>query len=187
MANVVIEKDALEKVEFFGKSDMNSKGGRASEVPAWYLRQNKEELEQSIETAERQLRNEEIPQQNKPEHIAKLEKMKVKMDRINEETPNYSGASKDRVSKSTEDLGSKIAEAMFTRTEMMKGLADAHEEARRMSEPCIKLNEDQLILAKKAGCRIYDGKVNRTDAERVWKFCRRSLGESSNTEYLRKG
>lgn len=188
MAEVVVKKEGLDGVEFFGAVDRNKRGERASEVPSWYLNQHKEELGVEIDRLENALRREEIPQSSKPEAIARIEKMRKKMDSINESEPNLSGKQKDEVSKVANDLGKKISDSMFTKTEMMKGLADAHEEARRMADPCIRLNNDELILAKKAGCRITrDGMVSRSDAERTWKFSRRILGEMSNTEMLRRG
>ena len=188
MVEVQVKEGPLESVEFFGKDDLNKQGRPASEAPAWYFTQHKEKLEDDISMTKSRLDRGEVPEKQKPEMMAELAKMREKLDRINASAPRFKDAQKDAIAKVASAVGEKIASAMFTRTEMMKGLADAHEEARRMADPCIKLDHDEAVLAKKAGCRLSnDGKVSRTDAERLWKFSRRSLGESSNTEMLRRG
>ena len=45
---------------------------------------------------------------------------------------------------------------------------------------------DEAALAAELGIKIVDGKINRTDKERMWKIGRKALGESTNTEVLRK-
>jgi hypothetical protein len=84
-------------------------------------------------------------------------------------------------------MGMKISDAMFKRSEMERGVADAHEEARRMSEPVLKLEDKELIFVRACEGKIEaNGKVSRTTAERCWKIISRLLGENSNTEVLRK-
>lgn len=187
MAEVIVKKEGLEDVEFFGKVDRNKDGKIASEVPSWYLTQNKDELVRNIEYTEGALRREEIPQEEKPITIARLDQMKRKLGDINESHPKFEGNQQDAIAKVSDGLGKKIKDAMYSRSDMMRGVADAHEEARRMADPCIKLSGDEYVLAQKAGCRVSkDGMVSRTDAERTWKLARRALGENSNTETLRK-
>jgi len=115
-----------------------------------------------------------------------LKKMQDRKESILESRPNLTDAQKDIVSKTTKSLGAKIQNSMFTRSDMMKGTADAHEEARRMADPCIRLDEHEIILARKAGAKISNnGEISRTDAERVWKFNRSLQGENTDTEHLR--
>lgn len=185
MAEVIV-KDGKESIEFFGKVDRDEKGNIRSTVPSWYLDQHKEELGNSIDYAENQLQRGLVPESEKPLHTERLRQMKKKMDDINESHPRFDDNTKDFIDKSTKGLGKKITDAMFSRSDMMKGIADAHEEARRMADPCIELNKEELMLAEKAGCRVDKGRVSRTDAERMWKFGRKALGESSNTELLRR-
>lgn len=189
MAEVQVKEGAVESINFFGKDDMNRHGRIASEAPAWTFPQHKEKLEDDITIAAGRLERGEIPESHKPAAMAELKQMREKLDRINEATPRFSGAQKDIIAKVRETVGEEISKAMFTKKEMRDGLADAHEEARRMADPCIKLKDrEAVILAKKAGCRVTpDGQVSRTDAERLWKFTGRSLGERSNTEALRRG
>ena len=80
-----------------------------------------------------------------------------------------------------------IRDSMFSRKDMEKGLADAHEEARRMSQPCIELKDDLITFAKNCDVVVNNtGKVSRKGAEKMWKIASRLLGELSNTESLRK-
>lgn len=180
-------KEGIEEVEFFGKVDRNQKGEIASHVPAWTLDQHKEELQQTIEDTERMLSRGLIPDTEKELTRDRVSKMKKKMEVIEESKPQFSDSQKDSIDKARKSLGKKIGDAMFTRTDMMKGTADAHEEARRMADPCIDLRGDEVVLAQKSGCKIDDkGRISRTDAERIWKFCSKSIGEATNTETLRK-
>jgi hypothetical protein len=185
--NVVVKKESAEDIEFFGDIDKNKHGNLASEMPSWYFRQHKDELKGNIDSLAASLERGEIVDDKKPGALAELAKMREKMDKINESEPRIKDKQKDVLDKTSEELGKKIAGSMFTRSDMMKGVADAHEEARRMADPCIPLSGAEVDLAKKAGCKISrDGQVSRTDAERVWKLCRRALGENSNTEILRR-
>ena len=185
--NVVVKDGSLEGVNVFGKVDVNKHGNISSEMPAWYFRAHKDEISENIRTTEAALERGEIAENNKPQIVADLKKMRAKLDTINESEPRFSGNQQDSMAKMAKGLGKKIAESMFTRTDMQRGTADAHEEARRMVEPCIKLDSDELILAKKIGAKVWDGKVSRNDAERVWKIAQRALGENSNSEILRRG
>ncbi len=185
--NVIIKKEDAEHIDFFGKADMNHHGNVGSEMPSWYFKQHKEELKNNIDSLDASLSRGEIAEDKKPGAIADLKKMRTKLDLINESEPRLEGKQQDIVANVSSSLGKKISSAMFTRSDMMRGTADAHEEARRMADPCIRLTSEEVALARKAGCRITnDGMVSRTDAERTWKLCRRINGETSNTEILRK-
>lgn len=80
----------------------------------------------------------------------------------------------------------KIYNDAQARREMKKGLADSHEEARRMTTPNIKLSPELIEVAEACNVKHTDGKISRTEAEKIWKITSRYLDEPSNTEYLRK-
>jgi len=188
MANVIVKEGGVDGVEFFGDTDKNKSGNISSEAPAWYFKQHKENLENEISSTKNRLDRGEVPEAQKPETMAELARMRRKLDAINESQPKLNDSQKDIIAKTRSVLGDKIKDAMFTRTEMKMGLADAHEEARRMADPCIKVSHEEAVLIKKAGGRISnDGKVSRNDAEKAWKLMGRSIGENSNTESLRRG
>jgi hypothetical protein len=187
MAEVIVKKSAIDEVEFFGKVDRDTKGNILSEAPSWYLRQQTEELERTIEDQQSFLDRGLVAESEKPLTQTRLKEMKRKLDNINESRPNMDGGVQDVIDKVSTSLGKKIKESMFSKSDMMKGIADAHEEAHRMADPVIQLDGDEHVIAKKIGAHISrDGKISRTDAERIWKFSRRALGEMSNTEMLRK-
>ena len=80
----------------------------------------------------------------------------------------------------------EINRAQFTRLEMDKGLADPHEEARRMSEPCIRVDKEE---ARRMGVETdARGYVSRSKGEAMWKNMSSLLGDTvpnPNVETLR--
>jgi len=180
------EEKGAEGIEYFGKTDRRPDGKIASHVPGWYLTEHIDKLSEDISYIEKQLEGGAIPDEKRPEMKQTLKKMLDRKESILESKPKLNDLQKDLVSKTTKSLGNKIQASMFTRSDMMKGTADAHEEARRMADPCIRLDEHEIILARKAGAQISEkGEISRTDAERIWKFNRNLQGENSDTEHLR--
>ena len=175
-------------MKIFGDVDKTREGKPKSEYPSWYFTQQKDELEEGIAQKERAIRDDLVP------HGEELSKMKNKllheknrMEEIKVSEPKPTDAEFVLLKNLRKDLGAMIKDAMFTRSQMEKGLADAHDEAKRMSEPCIAIKEDQIAFAK--GCDVvvsHNGKVSRSGAEKMWKIASRLLGEPSNTETLRK-
>jgi hypothetical protein len=189
MADVIVKK-GLEEVEFFGEADMtvNRDTGEkkiGSEYPAYYFEQQCREINDGITRLGFDLENSQIPDKGKPAAVAELKKLKAMKDKIDNSRPQIEGH-EDELRKVRDTLGKKIAETKYKRSDMLKGLADGHEEYRRQSEPIIELRGDEMLLAKKMNCRIVNGKVSRNDADRVWKIISRSLGENSDAEVLRR-
>jgi hypothetical protein len=175
-------------MKIFGDVDRTRDGKPKSEYPSWYFNQQKDELEEGIAQKERALEQELVPvgeERNRMKN--KLLHEKKRMDDINESQPKPTEKELAELTKMRKELGGMIKDAMFTRSQMEKGLADAHDEARRMSTPCIELKDEQIPFAK--GCDVpisHNGKVTRKGAEKMWKIASRLLGEQSNTETLRK-
>jgi len=178
----------LDKIQFFGDVDRRHKRADeriASEYPAFYFPTKLEELKENIDKTKRQISMGLIPASELPYAKAELEKSEKRLKEIKSSLPKLSGKEKDALAKVYGELGEQIADAMFTRTAMKKGLADAHEEARRMSEPIIKVG-DAGKMFENMGITPVDGKVSRNQASRAWKIIGKVLGESSNTESLRR-
>jgi hypothetical protein len=186
MAEVVVKENGIEGVELFGEVDkVNGKVG--SEYPVWYFEPHTQEIREEVTKLEHRLKNGLVVEKGKPAAQAELAKHKEKLDKIDSSRPVLSGRQKDEINKATEDLGQKIREGKFSTSDEKRGLVDPHEVVERMMKPCIKLNESQIAMAHKMGCRISnDGKVSGNDADRVWKTYRRLIGESTNTESLRR-
>ena len=63
---------------------------------------------------------------------------------------------------------------------MQRGIADAHEEARRMKEGIIKVNPE---LARICNLRPYvNGQYSRDEAIKAWKLSGRALQEATHWE-----
>jgi hypothetical protein len=181
---VIVSKKDL---KFFGEGDKGKNGKIASEYPAWTFKAQIEELEENVSKMEGRVARGIVPTSELPYATKAIQREKDKLDRINESHGEVKGH-EDTLDKCQKELGGIIREAMYTRTDGEKGLADPHEVADRWSKPCISLPQDARALAAKANIPMTsDGKVTQIGAEKLWKLCRAGLGESANTEILRRG
>jgi hypothetical protein len=190
MAEIIVKK-GLEEVEFFGESDkkIDPETGEkriVSEYPCWYFDTQIEEVNHQIERIKFNLENSELPERGIGPAKRELKKLEAMKERIDESTPQITNATKDELDKTRKELGKKIQEQMFTRSDEQKGIADAHDEYRRQSQPCIELSSNEMTLARKLNIRTQGNKVSRNDASRIWKIISKSIGENSDTEMLRK-
>lgn len=183
--NRTVVKDG-EDFTFFGSVDRNKDGHIGSEYPSWCMNPQLDDLRESIEQAERQLEDDLVPPEKIIEVRHRLKKEKERYEEIMCAKPKMTGKQVDELAKAREVIGKQVSESMFKRSDMMRGVADAHEEASRMVDPRIPVNEDTARLLSACGIEPIDGKINRTQAERAWKIASRYLGEPSNTELLRR-
>lgn len=184
----------MPEIQFFGEADKSygERGAQkiASTYPGWYFDVHKENLKEDIAYNERLLEMDLVPKTEVNVTREKLSQKKKRLKEIEASRPKLSGPTKDRYMKLKDDLGSKIQESMFSRDEMKKGLADAHEEARRMSEPCIKLDSNDAELLRGMNIKMTpDGtsfKASRNQVTKAWKMLRKLSDESPNVESLRR-
>jgi hypothetical protein len=175
-------------MKFFGSVDKTKDGRLRSEMPAWYFQQHREELEESIRHKKYQLDHDLVPLTEKNLMKERLKQEEGRLNEIDASKPKITDIEKNVITKGRNDLGKKIKDSMFTRSEMERGVADAHEEARRMSDPIIKVDsKEESELLSACEIEIKDGKVSRDQASKAWKIGSRLLDESSNVEVLRKG
>lgn len=182
--------DSISHASFtvFTEYDINADGRISSSFPLWFFDGMKENLRNEITRMENAIVSGFVPSERIPEYKAALKKMKERLKDMEEAERKFGSDVIDFVSgKVIPTLSEKISNAMPTRTEMEKGLFNPAEEARRMTTPCIELNEHELRWAKACNCNILGNKVSRTEAEKMWKIARKLLGEDTNTEILRKG
>lgn len=158
----------------------------ASTYPLWMHNGVLQEVDSMIRFMRTAIENNYVAPAYLPQYREQLAYYEAKREQLLAGEPKFDGKARDFISKVLSSLGEKISNAMFTRTEVEKGLADAHEEARRMSEPVISLNSDELRWAKICNVKVVGTKVSRTSAELMWKIGRRILGESTNTKILQK-
>jgi len=181
--------DDIEHPDFniFTSSDLSPDGKKiASTIPLWYNRAYKEELENTVAVMQHAIREGQVPEGRRAEYQANLKMLKERLQSMDDAAPKFNKKAIDYISRVVSSLSEKTRNAMFTRDEMMKGLVDANEEARRMTEPCIPLTEHEANWAKACNVKVYGGKVSRTACELMWKIGRKILGESTNVEILRK-
>jgi len=176
----------MQDIEFFGGIDR--KEGKpdsyiTSEYPAWMFDRPVEDLQEEIARMEREINRGAIP----PEQIARnkelLKSRKAKLELIQEQRPKLNDVTKDEFYKHYKELSKGIQDSMFTRSEMMLGTANAHEEAARMITPSILISPE---IAKMCNLKTVDGKISRNEAQRAWKMLGKTLGEPTNAEVLRR-
>jgi hypothetical protein len=171
----------------FGNADRRPDGTVKSEYPAWYWDTQLEELEREVSERRSSISRGIIPSEAMPRYRGDLEAKEARLTKIKEESPRPSQEEKDKLSKMIKEMQERIKESNWKRSEMERGLVDAHEEAKRMSEPCIPIRSDtEKNWAEQCYCRIIDGKVTRVDFERMYKIASKLIGEPTDIEYLRR-
>lgn len=178
----------LDDINFFGSTDRKGKradGVVTSEYPAFYFHTQLDDLKEETEKQERMIERGLVPASELPYIKSEVEKNKNRISEIEAAKPNLTGPQKDAAYSLYKNLEGQIADSMFTRSEMKKGLADAHEEARRMSEPIISIKGNEKFFHN-MGITARSGKVTRDQASRVYKILGKALQENTNTEKLRK-
>jgi hypothetical protein len=183
-------------MKIYGDVDKTKDGKTKSEYPSWYFEQQQDDLGESIRHKKLMLDKELVPYSEKALMQNRLKQESTRLSEIEASKPRFTEKELEDISKMVKSgtgnasgtISQKIAESMFKRSDMERGTTDAHEEARRISKPCIKLDEKEIDFAKACEVPIDpNGKVSRKGAEKMWKIGRRIIGELSNTEVLRRG
>jgi len=179
---------ALESVQFFGSVDRKDRkpdGRIVSEYPAFYFTTHIDDLEERLASNKRAIASGLINPQAIPELRAEIEKDSVRLAEINKSHIKLTGKDKDEAANLYKELGDKIQDSMFSRSEMMKGLANPHDELNRRITPTIPVGKHGEVF-KNMGITPVKGKVSRTQAARVFKILGKVLGENTNIEHLRR-
>jgi len=183
-------------MKIFGDVDKTKDGKTKSEYPSWYFEQQQDDLNESIRHKQMMLEKELVPYSEKGLMQNRLKQESQRLSEIEASKPRFTEKELDDIAKMVKSgsgnasgtLSQKIGESMFKRSDMERGTTDAHEEARRISKPCIALDEREIEFARACEVPIDPtGKVTRKGAEKMWKIGRRIIGELSNTEVLRRG
>ena len=174
-------------IEFFGAVDRQEDTGNIrSQYPGWFFDNQIEELKEDIDKRKRSLDKGIIPLDVLPDYEANLERDKKRYDDIVNSRPDLTEEDRDKLAKRRTVLGNRIAESMFTNTDMDMGYASPNEEARRMVEPCIDVKRDDIEYVESMGIEPVDGKISRNQATKVWQIMSKALDEDTNVEILRK-
>ena len=174
---------AKEDLEFYGKADRDRDGNISSTLPSWYFDTKIDTMKENIQRKESALERGDVPSDYVYQTREDLKRDKERLDSIESSRPRPNDVQSDYLGKNYKDMKSAISESMFTREDMQRGFADAHEEARRMVKPCIKVDPE---LARKCGISTSDGMVSRNDASKILKIVGKSIGEETNIERFRR-
>lgn len=172
----------------FGQIDKNRSGRIASEYPAWYYDVHIENLKESIGKAKRALDRGAVQPEMVPVMRVEIERDEAKLSEIENYQPKLSVAEREKLQKLyKEELCPLISQSLFTYTQMQKGLAPAHEEAKRMIKPVLEVNSPMLAeMVEAVGGKLIGKKASRNDVAKVFKLVGRLLGEATNVEVLRR-
>jgi hypothetical protein len=174
------------EIQFFGKCDRNSLGEVKSEFPFWMMPQHIDELKYSIENDERALSAGYTQPENRPSIEQRLRENKSKLKILEADMPVPDAGQIDLISRVIKIFEKDLRAAFHKEDDMKSGKADAHEEARRMSEFIIDLRNDTMLtkLAQEANVRIENGKLTRDGAVKVWKISKAFIGEPCRADVL---
>jgi hypothetical protein len=178
--------DLGKKYQIFGSLDLDDKGRVRSTYPSWYFGHMTENLKEEVNRMEHQIDNDLLPRSEVSITKDRLVSKKKQLKELEQSIPNIVGRDKDKVAKIRDELGGAISESMFSRDQMKKGLSDVAQELKRKTEPCIKLPAEVRQFAEACNVKMKNGMVTRDGAAKVWKIASKLLGESSNTEALRR-
>lgn len=172
--------------QFFSEADFNQYGRVANMFPAYTNLTLIDDLKNEISSGEIALSKQNIA----PDRRASLEKdIEKKKERLYQIEENIPKVDKDKLVGVRKDVEELISSSMFSRTEMEKGLADAHEEARRMVDKSIPVSKEIANLL--SGCNVKidpdNPMVSRNELTKGWKTIQKVLGEAANVERLRRG
>jgi len=159
---------------------------KGSSVPAWALPRQTETLESEVNRISSMLKKKEVPIEEIPYAEADHKRRSERLEQIKNSKPKLTGLQRDELKKKRDKLADEITRSKFTKLEMEKGLADPHDEAFRMSEPCINMDTEE---ARRMGISVSaNGKVSRSVAENAWKMMSTLLEDTPanpNSEILR--
>lgn len=139
----------------------------SSSKPAYMHKGAMEKLEQSVGDTAEALEGGRIDSQALEFTRRKLARERKRLHDIKEQTPVYTPVEMQHISSTRKDLDVEISNALFTKSDMEKGLVDPSKEADRMSLPCIKVDRK---LAAMCDVELTDGKCSRSEAEGIRKM-----------------
>ena len=179
-------------VTFFGAVDRKidpttGKEKISSEYPAYTFPQQIENAREDIAQKKRALQTGAVDRESEGEYRLIIEREEKRLDDIERSRPKLSDSDKDNLASAYKDLTKGIAGTMPTYYDIHRNFVNAHEEHRRNSNPCIKVNGKTAELAEHNGIKVSkDGEMSRKEASRLAKIIGHNIGENTNMERLRK-
>jgi hypothetical protein len=144
-------------------------------------------LAHTIAEGEAALEADAIPHQGKAKFREALRKKKERLAEIDASIPNLQGADKDAIAKIREETTKILKQEHPRFKDQEKGITDAHEEVKKMTDKYIPLKDEKMAnFAKECNVEIKDGKISRNDMDKIHKLASKMLGESTDIEALRR-
>ena len=171
------------KIRFFGEVDLNSQGGRTSDVPAWCFDVHIDEMEESIARKQRQIELGIVAPDSVHLMKEEIRAEREKLELIKSSKPELTGSQKDKCYNAYKVLGERIADTLPTRKEMQDGLVNPHDELKRMKSKHISISPE---IAKACMVKPVNGKISGDEANKCYRILGAALGEDVSTERLRR-
>lgn len=174
------DKEIIGDIKFFGEIDLNQYGKIGSDYPSWYFPRQVESLKDDLARMEKDLASGTVLPQNVPNLKLLIGKTKEKVDKIEASRPKLQGRMVDKLAKWRREIEPLIQNSQFSYDDMHRGIADAHEEARRMTDGIIAVDPE---IARACNLRPdKNGKYSRNETVRAWKIAGRALQEATHWE-----
>ena len=196
----VTESPALSKgdrysegdIKFFSETDlrMDSNGnitGRNCDYPRWYFPKMIQDAKEEIRSKKFSIDSGKYPQGRIAEAKDSLREAEKRLAQMEEKQPDFSRYT-DTLAEIADGLGKRLSDTMSTISQQKKGLGDPHRDVLIDTTPSIDISSlpKAARLAEANGFRITKGKLTGSDALRLWQLSRTAIGESGNSEWLRK-
>jgi len=173
-----LEQPKTEKIKsMFGKVDRKHLFDRETEeykgehisssYPAYMHPKSMQDLEQGINETSESIAQGHVYSSALEYTKRRLKKERIRLDDIKDQIPKYSSVELKAISSSRKDLDTEIKAALFTKSDMETRPQLGAEEARRMTEPCIKVDK---LLAAQCNVSLTNGKCTRSEAEKIRKM-----------------
>lgn len=176
-----IKAQAIKKEDYSYFKDFE----KGSSLPGWSMPKHIDMLRDEVNSIKGRLDFKQVPDDEVYMVQEEYKMKKKRLEDIENSKPVLTGKQMDELVKKRDKLAEEISRSKFSQYDMERGLADPHEEARRMTEPCIEMDEEE---ARRMGLRTQNGKVPRTEAEMAWKLMCSLIGDTQlnpNPEILR--
>jgi hypothetical protein len=178
-------------LSFYGDIDRDSKGNVSSEYPAFYFTGKVDRLSEDIQTREARLKNpfHVFPtEQDKANLIQEIQDLKDRRASIESSRPKMDDAESKVVSSVYKKLGKEIQGRLYSYDAMHRGTASAQKIVDFETKPCIAVDDDIAVVAKRCNVDSFNGcgKITGAQAQKIWKICGRLLDAETNVETLRK-
>lgn len=177
--------------EFYAECDLHPVTKRPlAERPSWYNPKNIRDMENKITEMEVALQTGQVPRGYEPEYRDTLSQLKENLKKISDLTSiDDSTNDPDEIYKACQEAGKILKDAMPSRYEMDKGLADPQMEYDMMTRPQINIGDCPGVIELFKGCHMEipnNGLVTREQVAKVFQIGMKKIGENPDLEYLRK-